>query len=153
MTLNIKLPKRVNSPGRNAAGKNAGGKKKLRGFDGTTGDRTNGIGTRNGAPFNRLNVKAPEVRFVTPGDNFMVDGVVFILIDAAGDLDPVGDLKVNIVIDGSIWLRASYSATSGYYGAIWDSSAAKTGSMHALTAKVSDSAGNSKSTHTVVSVG
>lgn len=148
MTLNIKLGKPVNRLDRIAARK-----KKLRGFDGTTGTGVVGVRTRNGAPFNRLNVKAPQVRFVTPGNNFMVDGVVFILIDAAGDLDPVGGLKVDIVIDGSISMRATYSASSGYYGAIWDSSAVKSGTMHTLTAKVSDSAGNSKSTHTVVSVG
>jgi hypothetical protein len=163
MTLNIKLGKPANRPertaagrnaaGRNAEGRNAEGTKKLRGFDGTTGTGAAGIRTRNAAPFNRLNVKAPTVRFVTPCNDFMVDGVVFILIDAAADLDPVGDLKVDIRINGIISMRATYSTSSGYYGAIWDSSTAKTGAMHTITAKVTDSAGNTKSTHTVVSIG
>jgi hypothetical protein len=120
------------------------GAKKMNRFSGTTGSGTTGIRTRNGAPFNRFSVRAPRIRMVTPRWNFVVDGVVFILIDAAGDLDPTGSLKVEVQIDEQTTIKADYSATSGYYGAIWDST---------LTANVSDSAGNSNSTHTIVSVG
>ncbi len=129
------------------------GAKKSGRFGGTTGTGTTGTKTRNSAPFNRFGVRTPRIRLVTPGRNFVVGGVVFILIDAAGDLDPTGSLKVEVQIDSRTTIRADYSASSGYYGAIWDSTGVRAGSMHTLTANVSDSAGNSNSTHTVVSIG
>jgi len=98
-------------------------------------------------------IRSPRIRMVTPGFNFVVAGSVFILIDAASDVDPMGSLKVEIRIDRTTCIEATYSPASGYYGAIWDSSALRSGTMHSLTAEVFDSAGNSKSTHAIVSVG
>ena len=83
-----------------------------------TGSGTGALRTRNAAPFNRFSVRVPRIRLVTPGRNFIVSGFVFILIDAAAELDPVGSLKVDVQIDGAAAIRADYSAKSGYYGAI-----------------------------------
>lgn len=98
-------------------------------------------------------IRSPRIRMVTPGFNFVVGGSVFILLDAASDVDPVGSLDVEVRIDRTTHIEATYSATSGYYGAIWDSSDLPSGTMHSITAEVMDSAGNSKSTHAIVSVG
>jgi len=100
----------------------------------------------------RPKVRSPRIRMVTPGANFKVGGDVFILVDALSDHETIGKLRVEVLIDGSTLLTAKYSALSGYYGAIWDSSAAKSGSIHTLIAKVTDSAGNTKSAITTVSV-
>ncbi|MBC8453298.1 MAG: hypothetical protein H8D69_02355 [Chloroflexi bacterium] len=77
---------------------------------------------------------------------------MFILIDAVSDHEPVGDLDVEIQVDGTTLLVAKYSSLSGYYGAIWHSSAEKPGTMHTLIAKATDSAGNTKSALVAVSV-
>lgn len=98
-------------------------------------------------------IRSPRIRMVTPGFNFVVGGSVFILIDAASDVDPEGSLKVEVRIDRTTLIEATYSSESGYYGAIWDSSALPSGTMHTVSAKVLDSAGNSKLTHAIVSVG
>lgn len=100
----------------------------------------------------RPKVRSPRIRMVTPGANFTVGGDVFVLVDAVSDHETVGDLRVEILVDGSTLIPATYSPLSGYYGAIWDSSDAQTGSMHTLIAKVTDSYGNSKSVVTTVSV-
>jgi hypothetical protein len=90
---------------------------------------------------------------VTPGTNFTVGGIVFILIDAVGRFDPTGSLKVEISVDGTTPIAASNSPVSGYYGAIWYSTTVPSGSLHTLVATATDSAGKSKSTNAVVSIG
>ncbi len=100
-----------------------------------------------------LGVRSPRIRMVTPGNNFNVSGDVFILVDALSDHDPIGSLAVEIQIDGETVISAKYSHCSGYYGAIWDSSAERPGTMHTIIAKATDSVGKSKSTLVGVTVG
>lgn len=98
-------------------------------------------------------VRSPKIRMVTPRSSFKVSGDVFVLIDAVSDHETVGALNVDLQIDGATLIKAEYSPLSGYYGAIWDSSAERSGTMHTLIAQVTDSAGNSRSTLTTVLVG
>ncbi|MBN4064799.1 hypothetical protein JYU04_03585 [Dehalococcoides mccartyi] len=97
--------------------------------------------------------RSPRIRLVTPRPNFLVGGDVFILVDAISDHEPVADLKVEIQIDGATLISAKYSPLSGYYGAIWDCSGEQAGSMHTLIARVTDTAGNSRTALATVSVG
>jgi hypothetical protein len=98
-------------------------------------------------------VRSPKIRMITPRSSFKVSGDVFVLIDAVSDHETVGTLNVDLQIDGATLIQAEYSPLSGYYGVIWDSSAERSGTMHTLIAKVTDSAGNSRSTLTTVLVG
>ncbi|MDG0868049.1 hypothetical protein GKO46_13355 [SAR202 cluster bacterium JH702] len=100
----------------------------------------------------RPKVRSPRIRMVTPGASFKVGRDVFILVDALSDHETVGNLRVELLVDGATLISAKYSPLSGYYGAIWDSSSERSGSIHTIIAKVTDSVGNTKSTLTTVSV-
>ena len=115
--------------------------------------RVTSVRERSGVATPQRTVRPPRIRMVTPGFNFQVRNSVFVLVDAVSDLDRRGSLKVEITIDWSTRIVASYSMVSGYYGAIWDSTDVPAGTTYTISAKVTDSAGNSKSTRTVVSVG
>jgi hypothetical protein len=119
----------------------------------TTRDRIIGGARKGGRAYTAGSDRSPLIRMVTPGDNFTVYGDVFILVDAVSRHDSAGTLSVEIIVDGGTPLKAVYSPVSGFYGAIWDSSFARSGSMHTLTARVCDSTGKSGSTLTTVSVG
>ena len=118
-----------------------------------TRDRISTLRGNSAVAPTRPKVRSPRVRMVTPGTNFKVSGDVFVLVDAVSDHETVGKLRVELQVDGTTLISAKYSPLSGYYGAIWDSSTKKSGSMHTLIAKVTDSAGNSRSTLTSVRVG
>ncbi|MBT4126651.1 MAG: hypothetical protein HOJ22_06095 [Chloroflexi bacterium] len=117
-----------------------------------TRDRVSSLRGNSAVAPVRPKVRSPRIRMVTPGANFKVGGDVFVLIDAISDHETVGNLRVEVLIDGSKLVTAKYSPLSGYYGAIWDSSSARSGSIHTLIAKVTDSDGNTKSALTTVSV-
>jgi len=118
-----------------------------------TRDRISSLRGKSSAVTSHPKVRSPRIRMVTPGTDFQVGGDVFVLIDAVSDHETVGKLRVEVLVDGTTLIAAKYSRSSGYYGAIWDSSEATAGSRHTLIAKVTDSAGNTKSTLTTVLVG
>jgi hypothetical protein len=118
-----------------------------------TPTRATSVRERSGVASPKRAVSEPRILMVTPGLNFVVRDSVFVLIDAVSENDRAGSLKVEIAIDWSTRIVASYSMVSGYYGAIWDSTDVPEGTKHTISARVTDSAGNSKSTHTVVTVG
>jgi hypothetical protein len=118
-----------------------------------TRDRISAIRGNTAVAPSKPKVRSPRIRMVTPGTNFKVSGDMFVLIDAISDHETIGNLRVEIQVDGTTLISAKYSPLSGYYGAIWDSSTEKSGTMHTLIAKVTDSAGNSRSALTSVRVG
>jgi hypothetical protein len=97
-------------------------------------------------------VDFPLIRLATPAHNSTVSGNVFIWVDSVDDLDPIGSLTVTILIDGTTPMVATYSYTSGYYEAMWDSSTVSQGTMHTILATSIDSEANSQSTLGVVLV-
>lgn len=101
----------------------------------------------------RRKANSPRIRLVTPRSSFVVRDDVFILIDAVSEVDGPETLKVDIQIDGGRVIRAKHSLASGYYGAIWDSSSERSGTMHSLIARVTDSEGNSSSTMASIRIG
>jgi hypothetical protein len=119
----------------------------------TTRDSIIGGARKGGRAYTAVSDKSPRIRMVTPGDNFTVYGDVFILVDAVSEHNSAGTLSVEITVDGAVPMKALYSPVSGLYGAIWDSSSTRSGTMHTLRAKVCDSTGKSGSTLTLVSVG
>jgi len=50
---------------------------------------------------------------VTPGTNFKVSGDVFVLVDAVSDHETIGNLSVEIQVDGTALISAKYSPLSG----------------------------------------
>jgi len=94
----------------------------------------------------------PLARIAAPTQNSRVQGQVVVQVDAIDDIDPLGSLTVSVLIDGITTIMAGYSSASGYYEAIWDSSAVPAGTLHTFVANVVDSEGNTASALTVVSV-
>ncbi len=94
----------------------------------------------------------PLIRIVTPAYNSTVSGSVFIWVDAVDDLDPIGSLSVEILIDGTTTIAASYNLLSGYYEATWDSTTVPPGTTHTILATATDSGGGSQTTLAVVLV-
>ncbi len=94
----------------------------------------------------------PLIRIVTPGYNTTVSGQVFIWVDAVDDLDSIGSLSVEILIDGATTITAVYQFSSGYYEAVWDSTTVPPGTMHTILATATDSGGTSQSVLSVVLV-
>jgi hypothetical protein len=94
----------------------------------------------------------PMARIAAPTQSSRVQGQVVVQVDAIDDVDQLGSLAVSILIDGITSVVAGYSPASGYYEAIWDSSAIPTGTLHTIVANVIDSEGNTASALSVVSV-
>ena len=117
-----------------------------------TGNVMTTIEAGDAAAYTGPDIAYPLIRIVTPAYNSTVSGFVFVRVDAVDDLDPIGSLLVEILIDGTTSIAASYVLSSGYYEATWDSTAVAPGTMHAILATATDSGGSSQSTLSVVLV-
>ncbi len=94
----------------------------------------------------------PLVRIASPAQASLVSGVVLFQVDAVDDRDAIGTLAVSISIDGTSVIPATFSQSSGYYEAFWDSSIVPVGTLHTIGANVIDSDGDTTTIVTVVSV-
>ncbi len=84
---------------------------------------------------------SPTVSWVTPSDAETVSDSVTLQVDGSDAEDATGSLAAEYRVDGGSWSTASYSSTTGYYEAVWDTTTVADGS-HTLDARVTDSAGN-----------
>ena len=125
----------------------------LAGFYGKlTGNMMTNIAAGNTAVYAGPDIAYPLIRIVAPGYSSTVRGPVFVLVDTVDDFDPIGTLSVRILVDGTTTIAASYSQSSGYYEAMWDSSTVSPGTMHTIQATATDSEGNSQVAFTFVHV-
>ena len=117
----------------------------LAGFYGKlTGNMMTSIVAGNAAGYTGPDIAYPVIRIMAPGYNSTVSGPVFVLVDTVDDFDPIGSLSVKILIDGTTTMAASYSLSSGYYEAMWDTATVSPGTMHTIQATATDSEGNSQ---------
>lgn len=117
-----------------------------------TGNMMTNIMEDNAVAYSGPAVDFPLIRIVTPAYDSTVNGTVFVWVDAVDDFDPIGSLSVEILIDGTTSIMASYVLISGYYEALWDSTTVPPGTMHTVLATATDSEGNSQATLAVVLV-
>ena len=82
----------------------------------------------------------PTVSIFRPAAGSMLAGSVTIQIAAADALTPVGSLTVQWSSDGTNWQPAAYNAVSGYYEAVWDTTAEAEDSQVTLRASATDNA-------------
>lgn len=117
-----------------------------------TGNMMTNIVEDNAVAYSGPAVDFPLIRIVTPAYDATVNGPVFVWVDAVDDFDPIGSLSVEILIDGTTSIMASYVLISGYYEALWDSTTVPPGTMHTVLATATDSEGNSQAALAVVLV-
>ena len=82
----------------------------------------------------------PTASIFRPAAGSMLAGSVTIQIAAADALTPVGNLTVQWSSDGTNWQPAAYNAVSGYYEAVWDTTAEAEDSQVTLRASATDNA-------------
>ena len=92
----------------------------------------------------------PTASIFRPAAGSMLAGSVTIQIAAADALTPVGSLTVQWSSDGTNWQPAAYNAVSGYYEAIWDTTAEAEDSQVTLRASATDNAPQTTSATPVV---
>lgn len=117
-----------------------------------TGNMMTNIVEDNAVAYSGPAVDFPLIRIVTPAYDSTVNGPVFVWVDAVDDFDPIGSLSVEILIDGTTSIMASYVLISGYYEALWDGTTVPPGTMHTVLATATDSEGNSQAALAVVLV-
>lgn len=117
-----------------------------------TGNVMTNIVEGDGPSYTGPEVAFPLIRLVTPANNSTVSGLVFVWVDAVDDMDPIGSLSVEILIDGTTPIATVYEFSSGYYEASWDSTTVPPGTMHTILATATDSMGNSQTSLSVVLV-
>lgn len=84
----------------------------------------------------------PSVTLVSPGEDEVVSGSVTVQIDASDVEDATGTLTVEWAVDGGTFQAATYNSATGLYEATWDTTTVGDGG-HTVTARATDSAGNS----------
>jgi serine protease len=82
----------------------------------------------------------PTASIFKPTAGTMLAGSVTIQISAADAQTPASDLAVEWSRDGTSWQLASYNAGSGYYEAVWDTTAETEDSQVTLRARATDNA-------------
>ena len=83
----------------------------------------------------------PTVAIRNPADASTVSGTVTVQIDATDILVTAGALTVEWNADGGAWQPATYNNGTGYYEAIWDTTAVANGSL-SVYARATDNGGN-----------
>jgi hypothetical protein len=86
----------------------------------------------------------PSVNIVSPDEGSIVSGQVTVQIEASDDQDPTGGLAVEWAVDSGTWMDANYNEISGYYVALWDTTATSDGG-HTLNTRALDSGNNTGS--------
>ena len=94
---------------------------------------------------------APTVGWVDPNDGATVTGDVAVRLDASDPEDADDSLTVEYRVGDGAWTTASYDSGAGSYVATWDSSSVPDGG-HTLSARATDSAGNTGSAAVDVTV-
>jgi serine protease len=82
----------------------------------------------------------PTASIFRPTAGSMLAGSVTVQIAASDAQTPASDLAVEWSRDGTSWQLASYNAVSGYYEAVWDTTAETEDSQLTLRARATDNA-------------
>ncbi|NND02660.1 MAG: hypothetical protein HKN91_07725 [Acidimicrobiia bacterium] len=80
----------------------------------------------------------PIVEIVEPSAAAVVSGSTTVSVAAADDTDAAGSLDIDVRIDGGPWNQSTYSASSGLYEWVWDTSSAPNGAA-TIEARATDS--------------
>ena len=94
----------------------------------------------------------PTVTIMSPAEGAPVSGVEAIQIEATDAEDSAVSLNVSWNVDGGTWQTVAYNSESGYYEASWDTTEETDGS-HTINARVVDSANNTSTDSSSVTVG